>query len=111
MLEEIDEWDIEVAHKNCGLPGVYIGRPSPWGNPFHVSAGVTREDVIARYETWLRNQLRESWQTRKLFDMLCKHVEDHKPLRLLCYCAPKPCHGDVIKKLIEERLSCTSNSS
>ena len=35
---------------------VYIGRGSPYGNPFVIGKDGTREQVIAKYEEWLMKQ-------------------------------------------------------
>ena len=42
-----------VVHCKRARYDVYIGRPSRWGNPFHVGRDGTRAQVIARYERWL----------------------------------------------------------
>jgi len=33
---------------------VYIGRGSPWGNPFVIGRDGNRAEVIAKYEAWIR---------------------------------------------------------
>ena len=78
---------------------VYIGRPSKWGNPFsHLpTSGAeikvdSREEAIACYEEWLRQNPQV--------------VEEAKvELRgkvLGCWCHPKPCHGDVLARLVND---------
>jgi hypothetical protein len=67
---------------------VYIGRGSPWGNPFREGIDGTREEVIARYETRLMTQ-----------PELLAQLPSLRGKRLGCYCAPKPCHGDVLLRL------------
>lgn len=80
--------------KRDGIPpgAVYIGRGSPWGNPFRIGPDGSREDVIRKFETYARERLgREP-------DWLA-------PLRgrdIVCWCNPAHCHGDVISILIEE---------
>lgn len=80
---------------------VYIGRAMPgkagslFANPFKIGADGTREEVIEKYETWLRERLNEE---PDLVEELLKL--DGKILG--CWCAPKKCHGDVIVKLIRE---------
>jgi len=80
----------------------YIGRGSPFGNPFVIGKDGTREEVIAKYENWLRKKISEPgilepysvW--RKLLDDMPKNII------LGCYCKPKACHGDVIVKIWKE---------
>ena len=79
---------------------VYVGRPSKWGNPFKIGRDGTREEVVAKYRKKL------------LWDMLpCN--EDVRPddpffteIRgkdLVCWCAPLPCHADVLLELANRR--------
>jgi hypothetical protein len=48
---------IRVARKGQGLGGVYVGRPTPLGNPFRLEKEDQREEVVARYATWLEEEL------------------------------------------------------
>ena len=76
---------------------VYIGRPNNrkklkdqgWGNPFEIGVHGTREEVIDLYAAWIVKQ--PDIQTR-LIGLRGK--------RLGCYCAPKPCHGDILARLV-----------
>jgi hypothetical protein len=74
---------------------VYIGRGSIWGNPFHIggSGRRTREQVIEMYRKYLWERLRVGYFTLDMLKAL-----DGK--RLACYCAPKQCHGDIIKRAV-----------
>lgn len=70
-------------------PGaVYIGRGhgSIWGNPFVIGADGTREEVIQKYAAW-------AFSTPEL---IVKAKEDLVGKDLVCFCAPKACHGDVL---------------
>jgi len=75
---------------------VYIGRPGrglagPWGNPFVIGCDGTREEVIAKYEAWLKMQ-----------PQLMARLHELRGKRLGCFCAPLPCHGDVLARLADE---------
>jgi hypothetical protein len=70
---------------------VYVGRGTPWGNPFRIDnvMGDTRDVVLSKFRAYAE---------RRAF------VEDDwlLPLRgknLVCWCAPKPCHADVLIEL------------
>jgi hypothetical protein len=69
---------------------VYIGRPSIWGNPFVIGRDGDRAEVIGKYEAWLTRQPR-----------LLARVPDLRGKVLGCFCAPLPCHGDVLARLAE----------
>ena len=71
--------------------GVYVGRPSPWGNPFPVASD--RAGAIAKFRAFAEERLANNpgWLD---------------PLRdaevLTCWCAPLPCHADVLIELIDK---------
>lgn len=64
---------------------VYIGRPSIWGNPYVVGRDGTREQVIARHTELVLGQ--PDFVTRIRRELTGKVLG--------CYCAPRPCHGDL----------------
>lgn len=69
--------------------GVYIGRPGPWGNPYLIGADGDRNEVIRKYKAWLWDRIKSGQQS----------LEELAALRgqtLVCYCAPQPCHGDIL---------------
>ena len=69
--------------------GVYVGRPSPWGNPFVIGRDGNRVEVIAQFRAYAER-------------MLQAEPEWLKPLvghDLVCWCAPKICHADVLVQL------------
>lgn len=77
---------------------IYIGRGSKWGNPYshkkETSAKFivkTREEAIKKYEKYLLSN-------KKLFNSL----HELKGKRLGCWCKPKSCHGDILKKYVEK---------
>lgn len=65
---------------------VYIGRPSRWGNPFEIGEDGNREEVVAKYRTWLMAQP----------DLIKAAQKELAGKDLVCFCAPKACHGDVL---------------
>lgn len=81
--------DSKVIHCRCFPDAVYIGRPSKWGNPFTIGKDGTREEVIAKYETWIKTQ-----------PQLIKALPELVGKDLGCWCAPKACHGDVLIKMV-----------
>jgi hypothetical protein len=78
---------------------VYIGRKnaryqlpaSQWANPFRVSLETDRASAIAAYEKWLRSQRH-----------LMAALHELRGRDLACWCAPLPCHGDVLLRLANE---------
>lgn len=88
---------MRVVHVNHEPYSVYIGRAGrgeagPLGNPFRLGRDGTREEVIAKFEEYARNN--------KAILALIKGLKRDDILG--CFCKPKPCHGDVIVKLWHE---------
>jgi len=99
---------------------IYVGRPSPWGNPFRVTGdmmycysinrkilspwilwyqdwGYTKKDAVDLYEKWLTGEIQEAW---------LPPVPDLESLRgkdLACWCPLEEpyCHADVLLKLLK----------
>lgn len=86
--------------KRMGRNIVYIGRPSILGNPYKLSK-FGREESIRLYEIWLRAKITDGKVVKKEIDRLAR-IARKGDLFLACWCYPKRCHGDVIKRIIEE---------
>lgn len=81
-----------LVNKHHKIPyDIYIGRGSIWGNPFEIGKDGNREEVIIKYESYIRNN-------QDLLNKLPTLVGK----TLCCYCSPLPCHGDILIKLIKE---------
>ncbi len=81
-------------HSVDGMPpgAVYIGRPGPFGNPFVIGEHGDRAEVLGRYEAWLATQ-----------PALVERIRRELPGKdLVCWCAPLPCHGNIILRLLDE---------
>lgn len=71
---------------------VRIDRRSPWGNPFELPADGDRDTVIANYA--------EHYLPHK--PSLLERLPELRGKALGCWCAPEPCHGDVLKERAEQ---------
>ena len=80
-----------VVNKYHSSYTVYIGRGSKWGNPFVIGPDGTREDVIHKYEDYIRNR-----------PELLAQLSELEGQTLGCFCKPQACHGDVLVKLLGE---------
>lgn len=69
---------------------IAIGRPGKWGNPFVIGKHGNREEVVAKYRAWIQGQAE-----------LLSDVASLSGKRIACYCAPQPCHGDVLAELAD----------
>ena len=82
-----------------------IDRTTTLGNPYPIDKNNSREDVIELYRGYL-NRARQRyvmtgdpsiWEDVKRLAKIARE----KDVVLLCWCAPQPCHGDVIKSAIK----------
>ncbi len=69
---------------------VYVGRPSKWGNPFKIGIDGTREEVISKYKQWMMS-VEQAY--------LVSYLTELKGKDLVCWCAPLPCHADVLLEI------------
>jgi len=93
-IRDTDEWDIYIGHQappSMSPTGKYLPK-SIWANPFNKEfrrGEITREEAIAKYREYvlaspsLMARLPELWGKT-----------------LGCWCAPLPCHGDVLVELL-----------
>lgn len=66
--------------------GIYVGRPSKFGNPFELGKDGNRSQVIEKYAEHLK-------QHPELIDAAQRELRGRN---LICWCAPKPCHADLL---------------
>lgn len=66
-----------------------ISRTSEWGNPFRISATCSRAAAIEAYREWVLSRPGH-------LDRIRRELQGKD---LLCWCKPKPCHGDVLLEL------------
>lgn len=79
---------VNVREERCE---VYIGRGTPWGNPFKVGRDGTRDEVIQKY-----------WEHLAAHPELIERARRELRGKVLgCWCKPEACHGDVLVELIE----------
>ncbi len=76
---------------------VYIGRGTPFGNPYAIGQDGDRDEVIRKY----RIHFQEKLQIDKKFK---GQVEALRGKTLGCHCSPLGCHGDVIVEYLDGPL-------
>lgn len=84
---------MRVVHLKREACDVRIDRTTHWGNPFVIGKDGNRQQVIEKYRNWICEPAQQ-------------HMVDYARKVLTgktlgCWCAPKPCHGDVLKELCE----------
>lgn len=82
---------------------VYVGRPSPWGNPFSHKPGTlakfrvqTREQAIQAFKVWLMLPEQDELRDRAYCELRGKS--------LVCWCYPQECHAQAWLELVNAPL-------
>jgi len=80
----------KVLNKRNGSPpgAIYIGRPSIWGNPYLIGKDGDRAQVIRKFKKFV------------LPNYSLDELSRLQGRDLLCFCAPLPCHGDVLLEAV-----------
>jgi hypothetical protein len=73
---------------------VLVDRKTKWGNHYRIGVHGSREQVIAKFEAWLRASPVRMRIVR----------EELRGKDLVCHCAPLPCHADVLLRIANEDL-------
>ena len=89
-----------VNRRNGRVVGVYVGRPSVLGNPYGIGPDGSRHDVVDTYRAWLREQYRPDGAVRRALRTLAMRYITDGQLTLICWCAPQPCHAEVIRDAV-----------
>lgn len=71
---------------------VLVDRNTKWGNHYYIGRHGTREEVIAKFEKWLRDHPSQMRAVR----------EQLRGKDLVCHCAPLPCHADVLLRIAND---------
>lgn len=78
----------KVVNRHAENFDVYIGRGTPYGNPYIIGKDGTREEVIEKYKTYFYKKIRNPRFKRQILELEGKVLG--------CSCKPRACHGDII---------------
>lgn len=100
----LQDWMANPENVYVGRAGVvfiekqrFPKEASIWANPFKVGEGTgkyTRGEALRLYEEYIRAKIRGEYGVEKLLALKGKHLG--------CWCAPEPCHAEVLLRLIDE---------
>lgn len=110
MIKVIHVRDMKPGDFYCGreasrpkeVSGIYAA--TALGNPYLMSEEEHRPNVIFRYKQWLIHQMESDGAVSKNIGYIVGELKEKKEVRLACFCAPKACHCDMIKEMIELNL-------
>lgn len=94
-----DQYDPDTKSLPEGY--TYIGRyhrskratlkTSPWKNPYKIGKDGDRAEVLSKYRDYLMGK-----------PELLVRLGELKGQTLVCWCAPEPCHGDILAELLAD---------
>lgn len=73
-------------HNDVPPDAIYVGRGSPWGNPYKIGLNGSRKEVLRKYKNYLDDNP----------SLILKIIKELKGKDLVCFCAPQPCHGNIL---------------
>jgi hypothetical protein len=81
-----EPYDVYIGRGKCPR----TGEPGRWGNPFRIGRDGERGEVIERYRRWL-------WEGIHAGQVDIAALASLHGKALGCWCAPEPCHGEVLE--------------
>lgn len=64
----------------------------------------TRQEAISAYAIYFNEMLKHNDMFKRAFDMLYEKYKNGEDIYLQCFCHPEPCHGEIIKNALQQRL-------
>ena len=78
---------------------VKVDRSSVLGNPFPMRGEYQRDKVCNKYAVYAASKIKEGAYQKEMI-RLYRLYQQHGKLRLFCWCAPKRCHAETIRKFL-----------
>ena len=81
---------------------VRVDRASVLGNPYYMENETQRDKVCDLYGAYFKENIQDPnsafyQEIQRLYSIL----KEYRKLELYCWCAPKRCHAESIKKYLE----------
>ena len=76
---------------NCPKDAVYVGRPTKWGNPYS-----HQNNTLAEFKVDSKAEAIEAFRDMVRAD---PEFQNEIVLALVCFCAPRPCHADILLEI------------
>lgn len=85
-----------------------VDRTSPVGNPFYMVSEEKRDEVCDKYEAFFKKQIVVEGSFRDYAYKILKALKTYGKVTLYCWCPPKRCHAETIKRWLEGKLQIHS---
>jgi hypothetical protein len=87
--------------------GSVLGNPytdKPLKSTLAVFKAKNREEAIQKYDTYFDTQYGRNREFTAVIDEIYEKYKNGETVYLECYCAPLPCHGQIIVKKLQQKL-------
>lgn len=88
---------------------VMCDRSNILGNPFVMHNESERDKVCDLYIDYFNKRVKNDQNFRNKLDYMIKLLKKHKKLNLWCWCAPKRCHTETIRKYLLDNVEVESD--
>lgn len=89
-----EDFDVYIGRGECPK----TGKLSKWGNPYS-----HKEGTLAKYKTNTRQESIDKYEEYLLGnEELMNSLHELKHKKIGCWCKPKTCHGDILKKYVDK---------
>ena len=103
VIEVVNKYKLsEAEQREC----IYIGRGSPLGNPFKLKpwGPYERGETLELYRGWLLHEACTNERVKRALNDIWQRAKRGERVRLMCFCKPAACHGDVIAEVVRAKL-------
>jgi hypothetical protein len=83
---------------------IRVDRVSVLGNPYKLKTEDQRDEVCDKYEKYFNSQISNNNDFFCELENLVNIYNYYGKLNLFCWCTPKRCHAEVIKKWLENKI-------
>lgn len=82
---------------------IKVDRSSPVGNPFYMKDESMRDEVCNKYDIYYNKQIGKNTTFTSYIETIFTNYLN-SDIALGCWCYPKRCHAETIKRFVEDAL-------
>ena len=88
-----------------------VDRTSVLGNPYYMFDECMRDEVCNKYEMYFYKKLKTDAAFKSELVKILRAYKLYGKVNLFCWCYPKRCHAETIKKWLEKEIYFNAFSS
>lgn len=94
-----------MGPEQADIMRIYIGRGSGLGNPWPITKTDSRDAVCDRFAEYLAKKVEANDPSVCAeLNRIVNCMHDFRKVELVCFCAPRRCHGESIRDTIHKAL-------